>query len=102
MAVPQCPFRLFLNAENLTNVRQTRWNPLLRPNRGADGPWTADAWSPFWKAVFSTVASGSRSKMFDISGQISALAKKTQSGLECLNRRTGDPHRPSAVWRPPP
>src|SRR6266436_4260138 len=32
------------NAENLTNVRQTRWNSLLRPNRDVDGRWTVDAW----------------------------------------------------------
>jgi iron complex outermembrane receptor protein len=38
--------RLFLNLENLTNVRQTRWNPVLRPNRGPDGRWTVDAWAP--------------------------------------------------------
>jgi len=31
---------------NLTDVRQTRWNPLLRPARGADGRWTVDAWAP--------------------------------------------------------
>ena len=39
-------YRLFLNLENLTNVRQTRWDSLLRPNRGADGRWTVDAWAP--------------------------------------------------------
>lgn len=38
--------RIFLNAENLTNVRQTRWDPLLRQTRGADGRWTVDAWAP--------------------------------------------------------
>jgi iron complex outermembrane receptor protein len=38
--------RLFLNLENLTDVRQTRWNSLLRPNRGPDGRWTVDAWAP--------------------------------------------------------
>ena len=38
--------RLFLNLENLTNIRQTRWNSLLRPNRGPDGRWTVDAWAP--------------------------------------------------------
>ena len=38
--------RLFLNLENLTNVRQTRWDPLLRPTRGPDGRWTVDAWAP--------------------------------------------------------
>lgn len=39
-------FRLFLNVENITDVRQTRWNSLLRPNRAADGRWTVDAWAP--------------------------------------------------------
>jgi iron complex outermembrane receptor protein len=38
--------RLFLNLENFTNIRQTRWSPLLRPNRGPDGRWTVDAWAP--------------------------------------------------------
>jgi len=38
--------RLFLNLENLTNVRQTRTDPLLRPTRGAGGRWTTDAWAP--------------------------------------------------------
>ena len=40
------PFRLFVNVENLTDVRQTRWNPLLRPDRGIDGRWTVNAWAP--------------------------------------------------------
>ena len=38
--------RLFLNAENLTNVRQSRWDPLIRPARAVDGRWTVDAWAP--------------------------------------------------------
>lgn len=38
--------RVFLNAENLSNVRQTRWDSLLRPTRGVDGRWTVDAWAP--------------------------------------------------------
>ena len=38
--------RLFLNAENLTNVRQTNWDSLLRSTRGVDGRWTIDAWAP--------------------------------------------------------
>ena len=46
-------FRLFLNAENLTNVRQTRWDSLLRPNRGVDGRWTVDAWAPLDGRVFN-------------------------------------------------
>lgn len=47
------PFSLFLNAENLTGVRQTRWNPLLRPTRAVDGRWTVDAWSPLEGRVFN-------------------------------------------------
>jgi outer membrane receptor for ferrienterochelin and colicins len=39
-------FRIFVNTENLTNVRQTRWDPLLRPSQGPDGRWTVDAWTP--------------------------------------------------------
>lgn len=38
--------RLFLNAENLTDARQTRWDSLVRPTRGVDGRWTVDAWAP--------------------------------------------------------
>jgi iron complex outermembrane receptor protein len=37
---------LFINGENLTGVRQTRWETLLRPTRGIDGRWTVDAWAP--------------------------------------------------------
>ena len=38
--------RLFINGENLTGVRQTRWDPLVRPSRATDGRWTVDAWAP--------------------------------------------------------
>jgi iron complex outermembrane receptor protein len=38
--------RIFVNGENLTGVRQTRWDPLLRPSPAADGRWTVDAWAP--------------------------------------------------------
>jgi len=38
--------RVFVNGENLTGIRQTRWDPLLRPSRGVDGRWTVDAWAP--------------------------------------------------------
>lgn len=38
--------KLFLNLENLTDVRQTHWDPLLLPVREADGRWTVDAWAP--------------------------------------------------------
>lgn len=40
------PARLFLNVENLTNVRQTQWDSLLRPSRGVHGCSTEDAWAP--------------------------------------------------------
>ncbi len=38
--------RLFVNAENLGDVRQTKWNPLIRPTQATDGRWTVDAWAP--------------------------------------------------------
>lgn len=38
--------RLFLNFENLTDVRQTKTDPLVRPTRGEGGRWTTDAWGP--------------------------------------------------------
>lgn len=37
---------LFINAENLLNFRQTRYDPLLLPRRAPDGAWTVDAWGP--------------------------------------------------------
>ena len=37
---------LFVNAENLGDVRQTRHDSLLRRAPGADGRWTVDAWAP--------------------------------------------------------
>jgi iron complex outermembrane receptor protein len=38
--------RIFVNVENLGNVRQTREDPLVRPTRAVDGRWTVDAWAP--------------------------------------------------------
>ena len=38
--------RLFLNVENLANVRQTTYDPLIRPTRLPDGRWTVGAWAP--------------------------------------------------------
>jgi len=35
-----------VNGENLSGVRQTKWDPLLRPSRAVDGRWTVDAWAP--------------------------------------------------------
>ncbi len=38
--------RFFVNGENLSGVRQSKWDPLLRPARAVDGRWTVDAWAP--------------------------------------------------------
>jgi iron complex outermembrane receptor protein len=38
--------RLYLNLENLLDVRQTKYDPLLLPQRAPDGRWTVDAWAP--------------------------------------------------------
>lgn len=38
--------RIFLNVENLRDIRQTREHPLVRPSPAADGRWTVDAWAP--------------------------------------------------------
>jgi outer membrane receptor for ferrienterochelin and colicins len=40
------PARLFVNFENIGGIRQTRWDPLLLPQRAADGRRTTDAWAP--------------------------------------------------------
>jgi outer membrane receptor for ferrienterochelin and colicins len=37
--------RLFVNAENILNVRQSKFDPLVRRTRAADGRWTVDAWT---------------------------------------------------------
>lgn len=37
---------LFVNAENLLDVRQTRYDPLLLLQRAPVGSWTVDAWAP--------------------------------------------------------
>ena len=38
--------RLFVNVENLTDRRQTRYDPLVAPSPRPDGRWTVDAWAP--------------------------------------------------------
>ncbi|MBF7073885.1 TonB-dependent receptor [Glaciecola sp. MH2013] len=35
----------FINFENLLNIRQTKEDSLVLPNRAADGQWTTDIWS---------------------------------------------------------
>jgi iron complex outermembrane receptor protein len=38
--------RIYVNVENLGDVRQTREDPLVRPARSVGGRWTVDAWAP--------------------------------------------------------
>jgi outer membrane receptor for ferrienterochelin and colicins len=45
--------KVFLNAENLTNVRQTKFDPLTLPAPGPDGRWTVDAWAPLDGRTFN-------------------------------------------------
>lgn len=45
--------RVFLNAENLLDYRQTRASPLLRTARGPGGRWTTDVWGPLDGRVFN-------------------------------------------------
>jgi iron complex outermembrane receptor protein len=45
--------RVFLNAENLLDSRQTRFDPLLLPARSADARWTTDVWAPLEGRTFN-------------------------------------------------
>lgn len=38
--------RVFINAENLGDARQTRWQRLVLPARSPELRWTTDAWAP--------------------------------------------------------
>jgi iron complex outermembrane receptor protein len=38
--------RFFINAENILNVRQTKYDRLVLPARAPDGRWTVDVWAP--------------------------------------------------------
>jgi iron complex outermembrane receptor protein len=40
------PLRVYLNAENIFDTRQTRHDPLLLPARAPDGRWLTDVWAP--------------------------------------------------------
>jgi len=44
---------VFLNAINLTNVRQTRFDPLLLPNAAPDGQRIVDVWAPLAGRTFN-------------------------------------------------
>jgi outer membrane receptor for ferrienterochelin and colicins len=38
--------RFFVNVENLADIRQTKYDPLIRPKRLQDGRWTVESWAP--------------------------------------------------------
>ena len=40
------PARLFLNAENILDTRQTRYDPLVLPTRASNGRWLTEVWAP--------------------------------------------------------
>ena len=50
-------FKVFLNAENLTGVRQTTFDPLVLPSQAIDGRWTVDAWAPLDGRTFNAARS---------------------------------------------
>ncbi len=45
--------RVFFNAENMLDVRQTGYDPLTLPARSPEGRWTTDAWAPLEGRVFN-------------------------------------------------
>lgn len=47
------PARVFLNAENILDTRQTRHDPLVLPARSPEGRWTTDAWAPLEGRAFN-------------------------------------------------
>ena len=46
-------YKLFANVENLGNVRQTRYAPLILPSQRNTGEWTTNVWGPLEGRVFS-------------------------------------------------
>jgi iron complex outermembrane receptor protein len=47
------PVRVFLNAENVLDARQTRHDPLMLPERAPDGRWITDVWGPLEGRAFN-------------------------------------------------
>ena len=47
------PFRVFVNAENVLDTRQTGFDPLLRASRTPDGRWITDVWAPLEGRAFN-------------------------------------------------
>jgi iron complex outermembrane receptor protein len=44
---------LFFNIENLTDVRLSRFEPVIRPSPGEGGRLTVDAWAPLEGRLFN-------------------------------------------------
>lgn len=42
---------LFLNLENILNLRQTGYHPMTLPRRATDRRWAVDAWAPTYGFV---------------------------------------------------
>jgi iron complex outermembrane receptor protein len=47
------PLRVFLNAENVFDTRQTRYDPLVLPERSVEGLWITDVWAPLEGRAFN-------------------------------------------------
>ena len=47
------PVRVFLNAENVFDTRQTQHDPLVLPARAPDGRWITDVWAPLEGRTFN-------------------------------------------------
>ncbi|HEX6164016.1 MAG TPA: TonB-dependent receptor [Vicinamibacterales bacterium] len=45
--------KVFVNAENITDTRQTKFDPLLLTQQARDGRWTVDAWAPLDGRAFN-------------------------------------------------
>jgi iron complex outermembrane receptor protein len=83
------PARVFLNAENLFDARQTRWAPLVRSTQAADGRWTTDVWAPLEGRAFNL---GVRLSLQGSSAQLrrrvpARNSRPPQAGRSALGRR---------------
>jgi outer membrane receptor for ferrienterochelin and colicins len=47
------PVRVFLNAENVFDTRQTRYDRLVLPERSVEGLWITDVWAPLEGRAFN-------------------------------------------------
>jgi len=67
--------RVFVNGENFTNVRQTRFNPMLLPSRGRGGRWSTDAWTEVTGAALNAGVRLSFSSLPAVPSRRSSLAR---------------------------